>query len=147
MKVRSNSQFHAWLSVNVAVSRVSIKISAAMIRSREPDHTDLRRPQDRVHVHRRRHRSRDQHCALEIASPHPRRHASRMVRLFRKSEEKIAQQAAAQGEIDRLKTLSVEELAVMVLTGLGPEETPTGHNLRPQQLCEYLLRDFPRHGQ
>jgi hypothetical protein len=70
-----------------------------------------------------------------------------MVRLFRKSEEKIAQEAAAQGEIDRLKTLSVEDLAVMVLKGLGPEETPPGHNRRPQQLCEYLLRDFPGHGQ
>ena len=33
-KVRSNSQFHPWLSVNAAVSRVSISISAAMIRSR-----------------------------------------------------------------------------------------------------------------
>ena len=70
-----------------------------------------------------------------------------MVRLFRKSEEKIAQEAAAQGEIDRLKTLSPKELAVMVLAGLGPEVTAQGVHLRPQQLCEYLLRDFPGHGQ
>jgi hypothetical protein len=69
------------------------------------------------------------------------------MRLFRKSEEKIAQEAAAQGEIDRLKTLSPKELAVMVLTGLGPEVTAHGVHLRPQQLCEYLLRDFPGHGQ
>jgi hypothetical protein len=69
------------------------------------------------------------------------------VRLFRKSDEKIAQEAAAQAEIDRLKTLSAEELAVIVLAGLGPEEAAPGHNLRPQQLCEYLLRDFPGHGQ
>jgi hypothetical protein len=69
------------------------------------------------------------------------------LRLFRKSEEKIAQEAATQAEIDRLKTLSAEDLAVIVLSGLGPETTPPGHNLRPQQLCEYLLRDFPGHGQ
>ena len=71
----------------------------------------------------------------------------RVVRLFRKSEERIAQEAGAQGEIDRLKTLSVEELAVILLPGLGPEEVPPGHNLRPQQLCEYLLRAFPDIGQ
>jgi hypothetical protein len=70
-----------------------------------------------------------------------------MVRLFRKSEERIAQEAAAQTEIDRLKTLSVQELAVMLLPALAPPETAPGHNLRPQQLCEYLLRDCPGHGQ
>jgi hypothetical protein len=69
------------------------------------------------------------------------------VRLFRKSEERLAQEAGAQAEIDRLKTLSVEELAVILLPGLGPEEVPQGYNLRPQQLCEYLLRDFPDIGQ
>ncbi|HEY6525278.1 MAG TPA: hypothetical protein VIY10_15960, partial [Solirubrobacteraceae bacterium] len=70
-----------------------------------------------------------------------------VVRLFRKSEERIAQEAGAQAEIDRLKTLTVEELAVVLLPGLGPEQVPLGHNLRPQQLCEYLLRDFPDIGQ
>ena len=70
-----------------------------------------------------------------------------MVRLFRKSEEKIAQQARGQAEIDRLKLLSVEELAVIVLPGLGPEGVAPGRHLRPQQLCEYLLRDCPGLGQ
>jgi hypothetical protein len=70
-----------------------------------------------------------------------------MVRLFRKSEEKIALEAAAEAEIARLKTLSVEELAAIMLPGLGPENVSPGHNLRPQQLCEYLLRDFPGIGQ
>jgi hypothetical protein len=70
-----------------------------------------------------------------------------MVRLFRKSEEKIAREAAAQAEIDRLKKLSVEALALVVLTGLGPERVGPGRHLRPQQLCEYLLRDFPGIGQ
>jgi hypothetical protein len=70
-----------------------------------------------------------------------------MVRLFRKSEEKLAQDAATQAEIDRLKTLSIEELAVIVLPGLGPEVVAPGRNLRQQQLCEYLLRDCVGIGQ
>jgi hypothetical protein len=69
------------------------------------------------------------------------------VRLFRKSEEKLALEAAAQEEIARLRALSTEELAVVVLPGLGPEGPAPGRNLRPQQLCEYLLRDFPGLGQ
>jgi hypothetical protein len=70
-----------------------------------------------------------------------------IVRLFRKSEEKLALQASAQAEIDRLKTLSVDELALVVLPGLGPEAVDPGRNLRTQQLCEYLLRDFRGLGQ
>jgi hypothetical protein len=70
-----------------------------------------------------------------------------IVRLFRKSEEKLAVEAAAQAEIERLKTLSVEDLALIVLPGLGPEGPAPGRHLRPQQLCEYLLRDFPSLGQ
>ena len=70
-----------------------------------------------------------------------------IVRLFRKSEEKLAQEAAVQAEIARLKTLSVEELAVMLLPALGPDGVAPGRNLRPQELCEYLLRDLPGAGQ
>lgn len=70
-----------------------------------------------------------------------------VMRLFRKSEEKIALEASVQAEIDRLKRLSIEELAVIMLPGLGPETVAPGRNLRPQQLCEYLLRDFPGVGQ
>jgi hypothetical protein len=71
----------------------------------------------------------------------------RIMRLFRKSDEKMALEAAAQAEIERLKVLSPEQLAVIVLPGLGPEEVPPGRHLRVQQLCEYLLRDFPGIGQ
>lgn len=71
----------------------------------------------------------------------------RMLQRFRKSEEKLAIEAAAQAEITRLRALSDEELAVIVLPGLGPEVAAPGRNLRAQQLCEYLLRDFPGLGQ
>jgi hypothetical protein len=66
-----------------------------------------------------------------------------IVRLFGKSEEKIAREAAAQSEIERLRALTTEELAAVLLPALGPDVLPRGHNLRPQQLCEYLLRDYP----
>jgi hypothetical protein len=79
--------------------------------------------------------------------PSPGRDAWVTVRLFRKSEDKLALEAAAQAEIGRLKTLSVEELAVILLPGLGPDGVAPGRHLRPQQLCEYLLRDFPGLGQ
>ncbi|MGA9858944.1 MAG: hypothetical protein WBQ18_13860 [Solirubrobacteraceae bacterium] len=67
--------------------------------------------------------------------------------LRRKSEEKLAQEAAVQAEIDRLKALSTEELAVILLPALGPDGPAPGQRLRPQQLCEYLLREFPGGGQ
>ncbi len=69
------------------------------------------------------------------------------MRLFRKSEEKIALEAAAQAEIQRLRMLRVEELAVILLPALGPESAGPGRYLRPQELCNYLLRDFPGIGQ
>jgi hypothetical protein len=70
-----------------------------------------------------------------------------MVRLFRKSEEKIALQASAREEIKRLRALSKDEMAVILLSALGPEEVEPGHYLRQQQLCEYLLRATPGIGQ
>jgi hypothetical protein len=66
----------------------------------------------------------------------------RTVRLFRKSEEKIALEASAQEEVRRLKTLSVEELAAAVLPALGPDGPAPDRHLRPQQACEYLLREY-----
>ncbi len=63
--------------------------------------------------------------------------------LFRKSEEKLAQRAAADAEINRLKALSIEDLAVDLLPAIGPEGPLGKSSVRNQQLCEYLLRDFP----
>jgi hypothetical protein len=67
--------------------------------------------------------------------------------LFGKSEKKVAAEAAMQAEIERLKALSVEDLAVALLPGLGPESAKQRTSLRVQQLCNYLVRDFPGAGQ
>ena len=67
--------------------------------------------------------------------------------LFRKSEKKVAAEAAMQAEIERLKALSVEDLAVALLPGMGPDSANHGNSVRVQQLCDYLVRDFPGAGQ
>ena len=66
--------------------------------------------------------------------------------MFRKSAEKVAEEAAAQAEIKRLKALSVNDLAVELLRGLGPNGANKGYSVRVQQLCTYLVRDFPGAG-
>jgi DNA-binding transcriptional ArsR family regulator len=70
-----------------------------------------------------------------------------MSRLFRKSVEKVAQEAAAQAEINRLKALSVSDLAVELLSGLGRNGAGNGYSVRVQQLCTYLVRGVPGAGQ
>lgn len=64
--------------------------------------------------------------------------------MFRKSDEKRAEEAAAQAEIDRLKALHVADMAELLLPALGPDGPGGGHTTRVQQLCEYLLRDYVR---
>src|SRR5690242_1931204 len=66
--------------------------------------------------------------------------------LFRRSEEKAARKAAARVEIDRLRKVPVDDLAADVLPALGPDGPTHGTSIRVQQLCEYLLRDFPGAG-
>ncbi|HEX4009551.1 MAG TPA: hypothetical protein VHX62_06070 [Solirubrobacteraceae bacterium] len=66
--------------------------------------------------------------------------------LFGKSEEKKAQEAAVQEEIARIKSLPVAEVAAQLLPALGPDGVGSGRSMRVQQLCEYLLRDFPGGG-
>jgi DNA-binding transcriptional ArsR family regulator len=63
--------------------------------------------------------------------------------LFRKSEEQLAQRAAADAEITRLKARSIEDLAVELLPVIGPDGPLGATSVRIQQLCEYLLRDIP----
>jgi len=67
--------------------------------------------------------------------------------LFRRSEEKAALKAAAKEEIERLRALPVDDLAPDVLPGLGPDGPTHGTSVRVQQLCGYLLRDYPGAGQ
>ena len=67
--------------------------------------------------------------------------------LFRRNEEKAARKAAAKVEIERLRGLPADDLAVFVLPGLGPNGPTKGTSIRVQQLCEYLLQDYPGAGQ
>jgi hypothetical protein len=67
--------------------------------------------------------------------------------LFRRSAEKTERKAAAKREVERLRALSVDELAVALMPGLGPNGPTKGTSVRVQQLCEYLLADFPGAGQ
>lgn len=67
--------------------------------------------------------------------------------LFRRSEERAARKAAARDEIARVRALNVDELAVQVLSGLGPDGPTNGTSTRVQQLCQFLLRDYPGAGQ
>jgi hypothetical protein len=67
--------------------------------------------------------------------------------LFRRNEEKVARKAAAKREIERLRALDVNELAAAVLPGLGPDGPTKGTSTRVQQLCAYLLAEYPGAGQ
>jgi len=67
--------------------------------------------------------------------------------LFRRNEEKAARKAAAKAEIARLRALNVFDLAEAVFPGLGPDGPTHGTSIRVQQLCEYLLADYPGAGQ
>lgn len=63
--------------------------------------------------------------------------------LFRKSAKKLADEAEAQAEIERIKTLRVEDVAMALLPALGPDGVGNGNYTRVQQLCNDLVRDFP----
>ncbi len=69
-----------------------------------------------------------------------------MFPLFHRNEEKAAHRAAAKEEVERLRKLGVEELAVDIMPGLGPDGPTHGTSMRAQQLCEHLLRGFPDYG-
>ena len=66
--------------------------------------------------------------------------------LFRRNEEKAARKAAARVEIERLRKVPADDLAADLLVGLGPDGPTHGTSIRVQQLCQYLLRDFPGAG-
>lgn len=67
--------------------------------------------------------------------------------LFRKSEEQVAQQAAAQAELNRLEGLSVDDLAVEILPAFGPDGLNRGYSgARVQDVCKWLMTSFPSKG-
>jgi hypothetical protein len=65
------------------------------------------------------------------------------MKLFRKDPEKVARQAAAREEIKRLRALSTKEFALLAFPGYNWEKVDKTSSLRSQELCLYLLRDFP----
>ena len=67
--------------------------------------------------------------------------------LFHRNPEKAALKAAAKEEIARLRGLSVDDLAVDLFPGLGPDGPTHGESVTRQKLCRYLLADHPGAGQ
>lgn len=63
--------------------------------------------------------------------------------LFRKSPEKRAQEAAVQEEIDRLKALSPDALAIKILPAMGSKElTKKVTGVRVQEVSKAVLGGF-----
>jgi len=63
--------------------------------------------------------------------------------LFRKSEEQVAQQAAAESELKRLEELPVDDLALEILPAFGPEGLQPGRaGARVQDVCKWLMSSY-----
>lgn len=90
--------------------------------------------------------SRKRACANPVGCSAQAQHLT-VSPLFRRSEEKAARKAAANLEIQRLRALSVEDLAAEMFPALGPDGPTHGTSIRAQQLAAYLLREHPRAGQ
>jgi len=60
--------------------------------------------------------------------------------LFRKSEGKAAREHAAFAELERLRSLSPDELALEVLPALRPDGARRGRFVRLQDVCKWLMR-------
>jgi len=56
--------------------------------------------------------------------------------LFRKRKKKAAREVAASAELDRLKALAADELALTVLPALR-------RFIRPENICRWLMRTHP----
>ena len=63
--------------------------------------------------------------------------------LFGKSEEKAAEEAAAEAEADRLLSLPVPELAAEVMAAFGPEGARPGHELNILQVMNWMMSSYP----
>ena len=60
--------------------------------------------------------------------------------LFQKNEEKAAREAAAFAELERLRALAPDELALEVLPALGPDGPRGARLVRVQDICKWLMR-------
>ena len=64
--------------------------------------------------------------------------------LFGRSEEKAAQDQAAQAEAERLSSLPVPELAAEVLRAYGPDGPNPGEAINLLRVLSWLMDDYPR---
>ncbi len=65
--------------------------------------------------------------------------------LFGNKEEKRAQDAAAEAEVQRLIGLPVEDLAAEILPAFGPDGPGKGEkSINILQIASFMVRDFPR---
>jgi hypothetical protein len=60
--------------------------------------------------------------------------------LFQKGEEKAAREAAAFAELERMRALAPDELALEVLPALGPDGPRGSRFVRVQDICKWLMR-------
>jgi hypothetical protein len=64
--------------------------------------------------------------------------------LFRKSEEQVAQQTAAEAEVERLGGLPIDDLALEILPAFGPDGLQPGRaGARVQDVCKWLMSSYP----
>ncbi len=63
--------------------------------------------------------------------------------LFGKSEEKVAEQQAAQAEAERLQAMSATELAEVVMPAFGPEGARPGNEINVLQIMSWMMRAHP----
>ena len=60
--------------------------------------------------------------------------------LFWKNEDKAAREEAAFAELDRLRSLAPDDLALEVLPALGPDGPRGARFVRVQDICKWLMR-------
>ena len=60
--------------------------------------------------------------------------------LFQKNQEKAAGEAAAFAELERLKGLAPDELALEILPALGPDGPRGSRFVQVQDICKWLMR-------
>ncbi|HUO71750.1 MAG TPA: hypothetical protein VMU39_13325 [Solirubrobacteraceae bacterium] len=65
--------------------------------------------------------------------------------MFGNKEEKRAQDAAAEAEVERLTALPVEDLAAEILPAFGPDGPGKGErSINILQIASFMVRTFPR---